>query len=303
VAEVLLAILLVALLVRVVRGVLGAWRRRVVPWRPMAQAVARTAAAVGTGYAAFLLLWGLNYQRQPLATRLSLPVAPAEVRELTLLSESLVLEANRGREGLPEDGDGALALSGGLRDALVRVQPHGPRPKPAVSSVALSYLGISGIFVPFTGEATVNALVPACEVPFAAAHELAHRAGTAREDEANFEAYRTCRGHADPIVRYSGTFGASLYALSALRGVDPAADERLRGLRTPAVARDVRAVIAWNERYRSPLGAVQWRVNDTYLRSQGQPEGMRSYGRMVDLMLAERRAAVGASPAPVPPQP
>jgi hypothetical protein len=32
-------------------------------------------------------------------------------------------------------------------------------------------------------------------------------------------------------------------------------------------------------------------VNDAYLKSQGQAQGVRSYGRMVDLLLAERRAA------------
>jgi hypothetical protein len=31
-------------------------------------------------------------------------------------------------------------------------------------------------------------------------------------------------------------------------------------------------------------------VNDTYLKAQGQTQGVRSYGRMVDLLLAERRA-------------
>jgi hypothetical protein len=289
VAEVVLAALLVAGGWWGARGILHAARRRRMPWRGLGRAALVAAGALGALYAVFLLLWGLNYQREPLAVRLSLPVAPAEVRELAALCEALVLDANTGREGLAEDASGALALPGGLRDALRRVRPQGPRPKPAVSSPVLSYLGIAGIFVPFTGEATVNATLPHCEVPFSAAHELAHRAGVAREDEANFEAYRTCRGHPDPAFRYSGSFVASLYALSALRGVDRGADARLRGRRSAAVERDVRAVIAWQERYRSPLGDVQEKVNDTYLRSQGQKEGVRTYGRMVDLMLAERR--------------
>jgi hypothetical protein len=34
---------------------------------------------------------------------------------------------------------------------------------------------------------------------------------------------------------------------------------------------------------------AQERVNNAYLRSQGQKEGVRTYGRMVDLLLAERR--------------
>jgi hypothetical protein len=127
-------------------------------------------------------------------------------------------------------------------------------------------------------------------VPFSAAHELAHRAGVAREDEANFQAFRTCRSHPDQAFRYAGHFVAGLYALGALRGVDRAEDARVRELYTPAVERDMRALRAWRTRYRSRLGDVQEKVNDTYLRSQGQAEGVRSYGRMVDLMLAERRA-------------
>ena len=31
------------------------------------------------------------------------------------------------------------------------------------------------------------------------------------------------------------------------------------------------------------------RVNDTYLKLHGEPDGVKSYGRMVDLLLAERR--------------
>ena len=40
-------------------------------------------------------------------------------------------------------------------------------------------------------------------------------------------------------------------------------------------------------------------MNDAYLKSQGQKEGVRSYGRMVDLLLAERRArsaVLGSAP-------
>jgi len=39
---------------------------------------------------------------------------------------------------------------------------------------------------------------------------------------------------------------------------------------------------------------VQERVNDAYLKTQGQADGVRSYGRMVDLLLAERRTAGAA---------
>jgi hypothetical protein len=40
---------------------------------------------------------------------------------------------------------------------------------------------------------------------------------------------------------------------------------------------------------------VSSKVNDTYLKVQGQSQGVRSYGRMVDLLLAERRAKLAAA--------
>jgi len=58
------------------------------------------------------------------------------------------------------------------------------------------------------------------------------------------------------------------------------------------VRRDLAALAAWAERYRGLAERVSQRVNDAYLRSQGETQGVRSYGRVVDLLLAERRAAV-----------
>jgi hypothetical protein len=59
------------------------------------------------------------------------------------------------------------------------------------------------------------------------------------------------------------------------------------------VQRDLKAI---QQFWAAPSKAVQAvrevssAVNDTYLKAQGQTQGVRSYGRMVDLLLAERRA-------------
>ena len=70
--------------------------------------------------------------------------------------------------------------------------------------------------------------------------------------------------------------------------------EKSATLKTPEkpAADDTEAQARFAEesrRYESRAGAVQEKVNDAYLRAQGQ-EGVTSYGRMVDLLLAERRA-------------
>jgi hypothetical protein len=165
------------------------------------------------------------------------------------------------------------------------------RAKPVLLSPLMSYLGIGGIYAPFTGEANVNATLPDWDRPFTVCHELAHQRGFAREDEANYLAYLACRSHPDRDFQYSGTFQAALYVLGALYAADRPAYDAVRPSLPPPLERDLAALAAWRARYKSRLSRVQDRVNDTYLRTQGQREGVRSYGRMVDLLLAERRAA------------
>ena len=45
----------------------------------------------------------------------------------------------------------------------------------------------------------------------------------------------------------------------------------------------------WSRRYRSGLTRAAEHMNNAYLKSQGEPRGVKSYGAMVDLLLAERR--------------
>jgi len=302
-AELLLVALFLVAGLRV--GFVGwsTWRRRTGRWRAVPTLLGDVLALAGALYFSFLVLWGLNYQRLPFASSAGLRVTPSPPSELELLCVELTEEANQLRVGLPEDEAGVLRLQGGLRGVLGRVELGydaasrlypilaGPRerPKPAFASPLLSYLGVTGIYCPFTGEAYVNATVPAPEVPFCASHELAHERGFAREDEANYIGYLACRSHPDVDFRYSGAMAAASYALSALAGVDRETAVAVAERRSPAVRRDLAALQAWSLRYRSRVSEVSQKVNDTYLRSQGLEDGVASYGRMVDLLLAERR--------------
>ena len=101
--------------------------------------------------------------------------------------------------------------------------------------------------------------------------------------------YLACLVHPDRDFQYSGTFRAALYALGALARADRKAYGELRGSLAAPLRRDLAALMAWQRRYESRLGDVQERVNDAYLKTQGQADGVQSYGRMVDLLLAERR--------------
>ena len=276
---------------------------------------ANLALLAGLGYALFLLLWGLNYARPPLASLAGLPVVPASATELAELLVELVLASNHEREGLPEGPSGALRIDGGFRSVATRVglgyasasarlpllSGAPVPPKPVFLSGLLSRAGITGIYFPFTGEPNVNTTVPDVELPFSAAHEVAHQRGFAREDEANYIGYLACRLHPDPDFRYAGLLAASHYVLAALHLVDPEAAAKVRARRSAAVLRDEAALWAFTLRYRGRASEVGRRVNDAYLKTQGQAEGVRSYGRMVDLLLAERRVRDASGPGSAPP--
>ncbi len=271
--------------------------------RAFASALHTLVLAGATTYLAFLLFWGLNYRRLPIAVSLGLQTAPAPLSELTQLAEELTADANALRAGRKEEA-GAFRLEVGAHETLrnaaagfgppLGALPHAARPKGSLFSPLLARLGISGIFVPFTGEALVDTLIPEVEMPFSASHELAHLQGWAREDEASFVAYTACRGHAAPDFRYSGALMASLHASAALAARDRESAKRVAAARAPAVVRDVAEIRAWQQKYEGLLSRLGDRVNDRYLRSQGDPRGLQSYGRMVDLLLAERRACTSS---------
>ena len=88
-----------------------------------------------------------------------------------------------------------------------------------------SAMGKTGITVPLTGEAAVNPNIPDQGIPFAMAHEMAHRLCIAREDETNFSAFLACAENESIEYQYSGYFMAYRFCLTALESVDAAAAE------------------------------------------------------------------------------
>ncbi len=292
-----------AFIVALVWGGRALWRGRGRRWRILGQAIVVALLVAGLGYTAFLLSWGWNYQRRSFARSAGLPVLPSNRGELAALSADLVEAANHLREGLPEDEHGAMRLPDGTRAtlartalgvaALTRRYPWLPEcdvhPKLAWTSPLLARLGIAGFYFPLTAEPHVDGEILPSELPFSASHEVAHELGFAREGEANYLGYLACRLHPDADFNYSGVFLASRFVLGALASLDPAEARALGSRRSPAVQRDLAALKAWRARFGGPAMDAALRVNDAHLRFQGQRDGLRSYGRMVDLLLAERR--------------
>lgn len=261
--------------------------------------------AVGIIYLAFQLLWGLNYNRARLNETLYLDTKEPTQEELVNLCQILISRANNLRKDLNENADSIMKLPYEKAEALKiaykgfenaslcypNLDKNYGRPKGIILSKPMSYTGITGFFFPFTGEANVNMHIPDPFFPFVIAHEMAHQMGFAREDEANFIAYIACINHPDIYFQYSGTLSALNYTMSALKKVDKTKHSELLATYCKGVARDIRYNNEFWSKYSGPVERISNKINDTYLKTQNQKTGVKSYGAMVDLLIAEYRKA------------
>ncbi|MDR1320922.1 MAG: DUF3810 domain-containing protein [Gracilibacteraceae bacterium] len=260
----------------------------------------RVCAALSAALLIFTLTGGVNYSRETFAARYSLQIRESSPEELRALYRELAAEAGEalaalepaaeeratGRETEDEARRAMAAL--GRRYSLISYYPP---PKPVLFSSAMSWLGISGIFSPFTLEANYNSDMPDFQIPCAICHELAHVSGYMREDEAGFISYLACRASPEAAFRYSGAMFALSHVLNALGGVvSPEEYGALYAELPAAAAADFRRAGEYWRRFAGRAADIQTRANDAYLRANAQENGVRGYGQVVDLLLAWRRA-------------
>ncbi|HEX2985275.1 MAG TPA: DUF3810 domain-containing protein [Caproiciproducens sp.] len=256
-------------------------------------------------YFAFMISCGINYSRYPFAQTSGLKVQPSSKTELVNLCNSLADELNGLRQQVKTDDRSVMKLSQtniydtarAARDAYNRIGGEYPLlragygvPKPVFFSHAMSYSNITGIFFPFTFEANVNVDIPAYSIPATMCHELSHLRGYMREDEANFIGYLVCEKSGNTDFRYSGDMLAFIYASNALYSTDGNAANQVYARLDAGVRRDLDANSAYWKQFEGPVAEASNLANDSYLKANHQEDGVKSYGRMVDLLLAEYRA-------------
>lgn len=261
----------------------------------------------GVIYFSFMVIWGLNYNRQPWAETAGLKIGGFTDQDLQQLCDKLITQANSLRSGLAEDEQGVMKINGGFEQvkkiaaqAYAKAAQKYPElggkfgePKPVFFSRLMSYTGITGIYFPFTSEANVNIDIPQPTLPATTCHEMAHQRGFAREDEANYLAWVVCMASGDRTFAYSGTVLALMYSMDALYENNPAMAATLNKKYGNGLRKDLAAISQYWKRYEGKVEEISSNVNDTYLKSNRQEEGVKSYGRMVDLLLAEQKADPG----------
>lgn len=176
------------------------------------------------------------------------------------------------------------------------------RPKSMMYSWLMSRTGYTGIYFALTGESNINTKAPVFLMPATVAHELAHQRGVNAEDEANFVGIAACVTSGNTVYEYAGWLMGLMYLSGALSSAD--VGEWI----DVSISLSDEVNIDWQDNYDfwesqktvntgvefldNILTAATETVSDTvdtvydsYLRSQNQELGLRSYGACVDLLV------------------
>ena len=108
-----------------------------------------------------------------------------------------------------------------------------------------------------------------------------------REDEASFLGFLACMQSDRPDFQYSGYMSAFVYALNRLAEEDYASAVKIANIVEDGVVRDDAAESEYWSRYRNTaVSEATGEIYETYLESNDQSDGLKSYGKMLDLVIA-----------------
>lgn len=251
-------------------------------------------------YSSYTFFCGINYHRVPFSEKSGLAPSKYSAEELERLCIYIIENVNAAAEEISYDEEGFMSVEAegfDMKTECVKAMEEVgkeysalsgfyPTPKGVIVSEFMSMCKIMGIYDPFTIEANYNVNAPDFSIPFTVCHELSHLKGFMREDEANFIAYLACRESDSPYLRYSGFSEALIYAMGQYYSA--AGAEKYTELYMtihPAVIKEMQNNNKYWSQYETPVAEISNKVNDTYLKNQGQDEGVKSYGRFVDLMI------------------
>lgn len=288
-------------------------------WKQPAWMLSRSVWLAGMIVFLFVINSGINYYHRPFSSYLEWEMRDSSSKELwelccdltSQLNETTIrLEKMEEEQGMDtfdtvwtrkQYVDEAVSSMKHLGESYVQLSGYYPRPKPLLASWLFSVTQLAGMYCPFTIEANYNADMVAYNIPHTICHELSHLKGFMREDEANFIGYLASIESESEVYQYSGAMLGWIYATNALYSVSqiPLEDGTsltgaegyalLAGQLNERARADMNANNQFWDKYESTVAEVANQVNDAYLKINSQEDGVKSYGRVVDLMLAYYR--------------
>lgn len=259
--------------------------------------ISKVLLAAGILVFLYTICCGINYHRQPFSEVEGITTYNYDVDNLTQICLWLTEEVNARCDNVQRNEDGILVLEASekegsveaMNDLAVRfssLKGYYPYPKQLLFSEVLSLQGLTGIYLPFTVEANYNGDMTSYNKPFTACHELSRLRGFMQEQEANFIAFLACIGSERTDFQYSGYLTGWVYCMNTLYRADYESWQKVRSLLNINAVSDLNANTEFWEKYEGKISETADQINDTYLKVNGQVDGVQSYNRMVDLIIA-----------------
>lgn len=251
-----------------------------------------------TVYAGFCLLWGTAYNTDGFQEKSGITAQPVSAAAVGRVASYFAQGLAAAADEVPRDENGVCAADrkailaaaesayDGICGEFPFLQMETGRVKPFGCSQALSVLRFTGFYFPFTGEANVNMDSPAAYLPVTVCHEMAHQRGIVSEQACNFVGILAAIRSDDPVYRYSGWLEGYVYLSNALYRADPETCLALRAALPEGVLADLRANSAYWAQFQGAVSQASEAVYDTFLKTNGDENGVQSYGMVADLLVA-----------------
>jgi uncharacterized protein DUF3810 len=249
-----------------------------------------------TVYIAFNFLWGLNYNRYGIDYQMQLNKLDYSDSDLVNVTRQLAYRLNSLQPvatGERKKLYHKKSLFSGAVHAYRMLSLNNPilkysfaSIKPSIYSYLGNYLGFTGYYNPFSGEAQVNTTVPVFIRPFTTCHEIGHQLGYAKESEANFSGFLSATSSDDPAFLYSVYFDMYAYAAKYLYFSDSTALYRINKTLSAGVKEDIKELREFSRKYSTPVETAIDKLYSEYLKANEQPSGKMSYNEVVALLIA-----------------
>lgn len=259
-------------------------------------------------YIGFKLLWGLNYNREGIADQLYLSNKPYTVEEVTSLTNELIDSLNATRKLIPDSILPQPSIERIKAEALknyARVsKDHSflsykyPSVKASLFSEVGDYVGFTGYFNPFSGEAQLRTDIPRVLIPYVCSHEMAHQLGYASESEANFVGYLAASKSPQAYTRYSMYLELFSYAQGEevfqygrnkdFKAFDSILKQNRIRLDT-LVKKERKEIREFFRKRRKTVAPAFNNLYDQYLKLNAQEKGIESYDQVIGWLIAYKK--------------
>ncbi len=259
-------------------------------------------------YVVFKLFWGLNYSRLGIEHQLGIHKYQYSKEDITALTNLLIKQTNLLRMSFPYSNLPNYSLNLLQLEAKKSYnQANLVYPflnyknlsvKKSLFTPVADYIGFTGYYNPFTGEAQLRTDVPNVLTPYITCHEMAHQLGYASESEANFVGYLAASNSSNLYFKYSVYLDLLGYALSqqfilyargsSYKDLEKVVIYNKTNIDT-LVKSDRKEIRQFFMMRKNNISPISTNLYDQYLKMNKQLAGINSYDEVLGWLIAYQK--------------